>query len=168
VYVGNVSAAALDLGATGVTPQGVSQLCQAYTRTPTGEIELRWKPASGDWRWKDSTAALASADKDTRAAMLLVFGGLPAGVGLHIRFTAIYEWQPRIDRGIAPSGESLAHSRNNIAEVVTYVGDKVGWMSDAMGSFGRGIGQGLVNGVQGYFGGMPAFPITRNYQRIAM
>lgn len=167
VYVGNVGGAALDVGSV-VAPAQMAQLCQSFSRTPTGEIEVRWKPAFGDARWKDPNAAAALADKDTRSSLLLVFSGLPAGVGLHIRYTAIYEWQPKFDQGLGASTESTVSSRNTIAEVVHVVSDRVGWVNDVMGAMGQGIGKGIASSVAGLFGGIPTVSGRRAPLRLSM
>jgi hypothetical protein len=135
----------------------MTNLCNHYTRTPTSQVEVRWKPTARDQQFIDPAAPTAAQDKDGRGAILIAAAGLPAATGLYIRYTAVYEWQPLALNGLASNNESRARSSNSFNDVLDYVDRAYGWATNVADELGRNpVAANVVGTVGRYFGLMPA------------
>lgn len=100
---------------------GAAQGLPHYSRTPPTEIEIKWTPTDADQLMVDPNGAEVPQDRGRRGAITIAVGGLPANVGLTVRLTAIYEWQPSVNKGLAVPMESRARSRNTLDQVLNFV-----------------------------------------------
>lgn len=157
VLCDNTTGGLIDLGGSYSTDL-LSRTLGAYSRTPGNCVEIVWKPTMGDETWIDPGVATAAVDKDRRGAVTLAWGGLPAGVQLSIVCTAIYEWIPNPQSGLASSTESRSSSRNDMREVM-----------DALVARGtkfiRGVGAELATGA---LAGGIAYAQRTNRRQIAL
>lgn len=141
LHFGGCSGSMIDAGQV-LTPDQLSSSLEHYTRTPAGEIEIVWKPNSADQMFTDPSVANASIEKDRKSAIAFAFAGLKSAVGLNIRFTAVYEWQPAINQGLAVPNTSRSLSNNSLDQVVNAV--------QATGfKFIRGVASEATMGVAG-------------------
>lgn len=138
-----------------------------YMRTPAEEIEIVWKPNDADQLFRDPAGPTAAQDMERRAQILVAWAGLPAGVGITFRWTAVYEWQPKsanAGTGVglsvpylskSPSGSSLDDVANYLIErgfkFVRYAGREVG----------ASMASGAMRAISSTFGLIPAVPRTR-------
>nr|WRQ65078.1 hypothetical protein [Tolivirales sp.] len=133
-----------------------------YSRTPADEIEIIWKPNDADQLGRDPNLTTALQDYERRAAIVVAFAGLPATVGLTIRMTAIYEWQPMSGEGLSNPNLSKSPSRNSLDEVVNYlISQGFGFVKSAAMSMSGPMGNAILNGVTHAFGNMAAVPRSR-------
>jgi len=139
LHFGGCSGSLIDAGQT-LTVDQLAMTLEHYTRTPSGEIEVVWKPNAADQMFTDPNITNASVEKDRKSAVALAFAGLKAGVGLNIRFTAVYEWQPSVAQGVAVPNTSRAMSANSLDHVVNKA-QELGF------KFIRGMGQEMGGGM---------------------
>lgn len=123
-----------------------------YSRTPPTEIEIKWTPTDADQLMVDPTGAEVASDRGRRGAITIAAGGLPANVGLTVRLTAIYEWQPAAAKGLAVPMESRARSRNTLDQVLNFV-QKAYATAHRVG--------GAVADMSQTYGIMPAYDVRR-------
>lgn len=117
VHYGHTPAGTIDLGQT-VSADQVAQLLQHYGRTPTDTIELYWLPGIADTEFNDPTEAASAVIRDRKASLTVAAAGLPAGVGLTFHFTAVYEWTPAQNLGLANNALGKNMSRNSMDDVI--------------------------------------------------
>lgn len=157
VHFGQVSSA-VDAGSTYSIGE-FHALSPHYSRTPAQEIELVWKPNDADQLFSDPISTMTFEERARKAALLVSWAGLPDGVGLTFRLTTIYEWQPRVNRGLSNPNLSKSPSANTLDDVINFlIANGFQFVrSAAMNSAMSGsITQGIINTVSNYFGGMPA------------
>jgi hypothetical protein len=119
LFWGNTSGGYLNQGDV-VSPDGVCNGLQNYLRTPPTEVEIRWIPNDSDALLVDP-GLTSTVDQVRRGAITIAIGGLPAGTGLVVRLTAVYEWQPATTAGLAVPTHSRATSNNTLDQVLNYV-----------------------------------------------
>lgn len=117
VHYGHTTAGTIDSGQN-VTADQVAQLLQHYGRTPTDTIELYWLPGIADTEFNDPTENASAVIRDRKASLTVAAAGLPAGVGLTFHLTAIYEWTPAQNLGLANNSLGKNMSRNSMDDVI--------------------------------------------------
>ena len=117
VHYGHTTAGTIDLGQT-VSADQVAQLLQHYGRTPTDTIELYWLPGIADTEFNDPTESASAVIRDRKASLTVAAAGLPAGVGLTFHLTAIYEWTPAQNLGLANNALGKNMSKNSMDDVI--------------------------------------------------
>jgi hypothetical protein len=168
IHYGRTSASLINSGES-VVPHTVMGALPYYSRTPVTELEVLWIPNDADQLFTDPNAPEGPQDRRRHAAITIAASSLPSDVGLTFRMTAIYEWQPSNDLGLAVPANSRATSNSTLDQVVTAVqstlngaaslaGVAVGNMA---GNFARSAVGSLMGGVYGL---MPTFPTTRSNQ----
>jgi len=116
IYFGVVNARALRSGLT-QTGSALIPLCSesvSASQALMAPLEVRWSPGDFDARYSEVNNPNVSADDSDVNCLLVVAIGLPAGTGLQYRATAIMEWTPNANLGIA----------NDATEVKTSACDK--------------------------------------------
>lgn len=119
LHYGRTAGAYLDPGQV-VGPDNAAQGLPHYTRTPPAEVEINWIPTDADQLLVDPNTP-TTVDRLRRGAITIAASSLPATVGLTVRMTAIYEWQPGQGQGLAVPYESRARSRNTLDQVLNVV-----------------------------------------------
>lgn len=117
VHFGHVNAGTIDLGSV-VSPDGVAQCLQHYTRTPADTIEIVWKPNFADVEMNDPSEAASAVIRDRKSAVAVAWAGLPAATGMVFHFTAVYEWTPVSSIGIGHNALGKAISSNSLDQVI--------------------------------------------------
>lgn len=117
VHYGHTTAGTIDLGQT-VSADQVAQLLQHYGRTPTDTIELYWRPGIADTEFNDPTETASAVIRDRKSSLTVAAAGLPAAVGLTFHFTAIYEWTPAQNLGLANNSLGKNMSKNSMDDVI--------------------------------------------------
>jgi len=137
VYYGNTTGGYIQLG-NGYSPDQVATGLTHGERTPSGEIEIIWKPTDADQILRSPDTLLAVSEGDRMGALTVAFKGLPDTVGLMVRFFAVYEWQPEPAGGITQSQASRAMSRNSLDDVLNALARKgFSWMRSSALSVAR-------------------------------
>ncbi len=163
VHYGITSAGIID-NTNSIVPDGVAQSLQNYTRTPPETIELVWRPTIADTEFNDPTEAASAVIRDRKSALTVAFAGLPASVGMTFHFTALYEWTPAVNIGVAHNSSGKAESRNSLDDVLDAV-KRTGF------SYVRQLGAHAASGaisalMSGSYGLMGARPNTRNVRQL--
>lgn len=117
IHYGMTTAGLLDLGVTN-TVDGVAQTLQHFTRTPPDTIEIVWRPNIADTEFNDPSENASAVIRDRKSAITMAYAGLPAGVGVTIHLTAVYEWTPNVNVGISHNAMGKAESRNSLDDVL--------------------------------------------------
>lgn len=164
VHYGHTPAGTIDAGQS-LSADGVAQLLQNYGRTPTDTIELYWQPGIADTEFNDPTEAASSVIRDRKSALTVAYAGLPANVGLTYHLTAIYEWAPAQNLGLANNSMGKNMSRNTMDDVLDAI-KRTGF------KFVKHVGMsalnyysgGLASSVQQVFGLMPSVSRVRSRQ----
>lgn len=117
VHYGHTTAGTIDFGQS-VSADHVAQLLQHYGRTPTDTIELYWLPSIADTEFNDPTESASAVIRDRKASLTVAAAGLPAGVGLTFHLTAIYEWTPAQNLGLANNSLGKNMSKNSMDDVI--------------------------------------------------
>lgn len=120
IHYGHTPAGTIDSGQS-VTPNGVAQLLQHYSRTPADTVELIWKPNTADMQIVDPTEVASASLRDQRASITVAWAGLPVQTGLTFHFTCIYEWFPAVSIGLSSNVLGKSLSRNTLDDVVNYL-----------------------------------------------
>jgi len=120
VHFGHVPAGTLDAGQS-ITPDGMGQLLQHYSRTPADTIELIWKPSAADMLVVDPSEGAQATLRDQRGAITVAWAGLPVQVGLTFHFTAVYEWFPITNIGLSSNTLGKSPSRNTLDDIINYL-----------------------------------------------
>lgn len=162
VHFGHTTAGMLLNGDT-VSVDQVAQTLQHYTRTPADVIEIIWKPNLADAELFDPTETAVAPVRDRKSAITVAFTGLPVATGMTLHLTAVYEWTPAPNQGIAHNALGKARSRNTWDDVQDYlVEGGFTFVRHAGQALGGVVGRSLVNGVTAAFGRMAALPVARN------
>lgn len=171
VHYGHTSAGILHNGDT-VSVDQIAQTLQHYSRTPAETIELVWKPHLADGEFCDPTELPSSAVRDRKSALTVAFTGLPVATGLTFHLTAVYEWTPAPNQGVAHNALGKAVSRNTLDDVLDFIirsGFKfVRHAGNVLAAEMQGAVPGLVSGMSRTFGLMAAVPVNRNVGRRLM
>lgn len=135
--------------------QTVGQLCNIGTayvgidmpkslpkniRTPDASVDVLWRPGCDDELYKTPQDSFADdpTAKDDRGAITIVATGLPVAVGLQIRMTAVYEYQPRYNTGMTVATNARSTSNNTLNQVLNTISDqawsRIGGAAEALGS----------------------------------
>lgn len=156
VHYGHTTAGTIDAGQT-VTADQVAVLLQHYGRTPTDTIEVFWRPGIADTEFNDPTETASAPLRDRKSSITVAFAGLPAAVGLTFHFTAIYEWTPVQNLGVANNALGKNQSRNSMDDVLDVITRAGFRFVKHVGMAGMNYMAGNVaNQVQSIFGLMPA------------
>jgi len=128
VHYGHANGGLVDTGVAVVT-DNITPALAHMERTPAGKIEVMWKPGVADGFTHDPSSTVAAADRERRSALVCAWAGLPlvgaagsAGVGLTIKLTCVYEYQPVASTGITVPTTARV-SNNTLAEVMQYLRD---------------------------------------------
>lgn len=150
VHLGHTSGIHVIPGAS-VSADAVANSLPNFMRTPPTELELIWKPNDADQLFVNPNAAFDGNDRARRSALTMAFAELPAGVGLTVHMTAVYEWQPKNNQGISNPSQSRNKSNNTLDQVISYL-EKNGetWLRSAS-QMGGSIGAiaGMMGGTYG-------------------
>lgn len=80
-------------------------------RTPSGMMELKWRPTAYETTWqRPNIVAETATEWDKHTALVVSGAGLPTSTGLRVRMVAVYEWVPKPGTG---SGLTTIH-RNTV------------------------------------------------------
>lgn len=174
IHFGQVSGSTYSLGDV-FTPDGLAQALPHYTRTPAGEVEIIWKPNSGDQMFTNParTADVTFQDRDRRAAIAVAFAGLPAAVGVTVRLTCVWEWQPKIGRGMSNPTLSRSTAAATLDQVLNYLAERGFQYVRGVGfAAGEALAAGAVglfaNQAQRLLGAMPAVSVSRTLPRLEL
>lgn len=86
-------------------------------RTPVHKTEFLWYPSGADELFQDPNDNVSAQQVDRRNSLVVTWAGLAAITGLRLKLTAIYEYKPRLNTGIAmPTPEP--GSRNSMRDVL--------------------------------------------------
>lgn len=161
VHFGQASGAFAKNG-TSYTADALAAGLTHYSRTPADEIEIMWKPNDADQLVRDPNLDTAPQDFERRAAIVVAWAGLPAGVGLTIRMTAVYEWQPLSGEGLSNPNLSKSPSRNSLDEVINYlIARGFRFVKSAAMHLASPAGAAMLQNVTAAFGNMAAVPHSR-------
>ncbi len=164
IHYGHTVAGTLDSGQA-VTADGVAQLLQHYSRTPTDTIEIYWIPGISDTEFNDPTESASAVIRDRKSSITVAVAGLPAAVGLTYHLTAIYEWTPAQNIGLANNSLGKAVSRNSMDDVLDSIKRTGFQFVKHVGMAGLNyMTGGLSAQVQQMFGLMPAVGRNRSRQ----
>jgi hypothetical protein len=119
VYAGLVTAQTTALGDT-ISVNHVTPLLQSAGRMPDTEIEVLWRPDFNDQGFRDPLHDIDVNDLGSRSAIAIAFTG-GADAGVTIRMTAIYEWRPRQNKGIALPTLARSISAYSLDDVLNYI-----------------------------------------------
>lgn len=158
IYYGRTSGSLVNNGDV-IAPEVLAGSLQHFTRTPVGDVEVLWMPNDSDQQLVDPNEALSAEARARRAAITIVANGLPADVGLIIRQTAIYEWQPIQNAGVAVPNNSRARSSSTLDQVLNVVqGALKGGAALADAAFGGpgGAVRGVASFLSTMYGNMPS------------
>lgn len=120
VHYGHLASAVAAAGGV-VTPDSIAQLLPAYERTPASAVEVTWKPNTADQIFAQPSIGTDGFGNTRSATLACAWAGLPAAVGLTFHLTAVYEWQPKLNRGLSVPDLSKSDSNNDIDQVVNYL-----------------------------------------------
>lgn len=164
IFYGRTSASLIN-NSDPVVPQTVMGALPYYSRTPVNEIEVIWTPNDADQLFTDPNEAEGPQDRRRRAAITVAASSLPADVGLTFRMTAIYEWQPTNDIGIAVPANSRSTSNNTLDHVLTAVQNALNGAASMAGHAAGSFATSALGTVMGnVYGQIPSFPISRATQ----
>lgn len=128
VHYGQANGGLVNSGSPVVTDD-VAQVLQHMERTPAGKIEVLWKPGVADSFTHDPSSTGSGPDRERRSALVCAWSGLPLtggagsnGVGLTIKLTCVYEYQPIAGSGVAVPTYART-SRNSLHDVIDYLRD---------------------------------------------
>lgn len=161
VHYGHTSSGMLDNGNV-VTADSVAQTLMHYSRTPAETFEILWYPGVGDFEFNDPQEPAGTLMRDRKTSLTVAFAGLPAGAGLTIHMTAIYEWRPAIGQGIGHNALGKTRSANSFDDVMDYLlnaGET--FVRHAGNMAGSIMGAAAVSQMSRVFGLMPAQQSTR-------
>lgn len=130
VSTGNTDGALLTPGAS-VQPGTVFPVLSHTERVPDGKIELRWRPSSADQLFQSSSTMVTNPttnDTAKNAALTLFYYGLPAGVGITVEMTAVYEYIPSITLGLSVAPTSRNTSNNTLDQVINALDSTGDWV----------------------------------------
>lgn len=130
VSTGVTDGALLTPGAS-VQPGQVFPVLSYTERVPDGKIELRWRPSSGDQLFQSNSTTVTNPttnDISRNAALTLFYYGLPAGVGLTVEMTAVYEYVPSVALGLSVTPNSRNTSNNTLDQVINALDSSGDWV----------------------------------------
>lgn len=154
LHYGHTQASFVDAG-DGITVDGVAVGVQNYTRTPPEAIEVVWRPGVADQEFNDPNAPNNAIIRDRKSALTVAWAGLPAGVGMTFHLTAIYEWTPKPNVGVATNPTGKNPSRNTLDHVIDTIQDRgFKWAHQAGVTVGSMMGTALVGAMSGMYGRM--------------
>jgi hypothetical protein len=155
IHYGQTTAGLFDVG-EGVTTDNVAQALQHYTRTPADIIEMIWRPNIADTEFNDASATSSAQVRDRKSALTMAYAGLPAGVGLTLHFTAVYEWTPATGVGIGHNTMGKAVSRNTLDDVLDAIKSTgFQYIRQAAMTAGQSAMAGAMASVYGRMGAIP-------------
>jgi len=119
VTMGQCSGALLSQAITVPTSvSAIRPLCHLRTRMPADMCEVKWRPTIGDAEWKDPSSLGTTTDANHKGGLIATVSNLPAGTGVRVRFIATYEWQPKVNQGMASAFDATDHSSNTLDDVI--------------------------------------------------
>lgn len=89
-------------------------------KTPAAALEIVWRPSDNDWNWHDPDRIASGDILNRRGALVLAASGVPAGVTLTLKLTAVYEFKPKYGTGIVQATKG-ARSTNTLTEVLGFI-----------------------------------------------
>ncbi len=170
IHYGRTSATLVNPGDV-ISVDGLAGALPYYSRTPVSEIEVLWLPNDGDQLFHDPNEAITAEARRRLSSITIAASDLPSGVGLTFRMTAIYEWQPVYNTGVAVPANSRAQSNSTLDQVINVVQRA---MNGAASAAGNTVGQVLSAGARGVLAGamssmygmIPTLTTTRSPQMI--
>lgn len=125
-------------------------------RTPDIPIDVLWRPSTRDQDWQQPYQNIVLDNKSDRGSITICATGLPAGIGVQIRMTAVYEYQPRYTSGMTVSPSARAKSNNSLVQVLNSIPDHA-W--SRMGGVASMLGKAAIRSV-GQFAQSTAFSLA--------
>lgn len=170
IYYGRSSGSLVNPG-DNIAPETLAGALPHFSRTPVGDLEVVWLPNDADQQFTDPNEAISADDRRRKAAITIAAAGLPADVGLIVRQTAIYEWQPVQVAGIAVPANSRARSQSTLDQVINAVQTSLQGGAARMGAaFGSTVGMGARGAFAGLmasmYGNMPSIAGSRSSQAL--
>lgn len=112
-------------------------------RTPDQSVDVLWRPGTTDEEWVDPNRALADDPlmRNDKGAITIVGSGLPVGVGMQIRMTAVFEYQPKYNTGMTVATNARSKTNNTLTQVLNSIPD-AHW--SRMGSAAQSIGASIL------------------------
>lgn len=102
------------------------RMANMSTRLPDGTLEIRMVPNSSTEEW--SNVAAISSVTIPQPTLFWSVAGLPAGVGLRVRFVCVIEYKPAWNTGgVALNSNTRSLSNNTLGQVLTYLEKAGNW-----------------------------------------
>lgn len=137
VSYGNTTGSLFQAGQA-FSPGIIFPLLNHTERTPSGVVELKWRPGVADQQFVSAQTAVSSptsSDISRNSALTVFYQGLPAGgAGLLITKTAVYEYIPSVALGVSTTPNSRSMSANTLDQVINHLDTKGDWMKGTMKS----------------------------------
>lgn len=112
-------------------------------RTPDESVDIIWRPGTTDEDYVVPTDPYSEfpKQKSDRGSITIVASGLPAGVGLQIRMTAVFEYNPRYNTGMTVTTNARSRSNNTLNQILNTIPDNA-W--SRIGGAALTLGKGLM------------------------
>lgn len=166
VHFGHTQASLIDSTLT-YQPDQVAPLLQNFSRTPAESFEIFWKPGAADTEFNDPEEPASPLLRDRKSSITVSWAGLPVTTGLTFHFTAVYEWIPGVNRGVATNSNGKNRSANTLDQVLdTLIGRGFSFVRSAAHAAGGGLMAGGIAALSNTFGLMPAQTRARNTYRL--
>lgn len=89
-------------------------------KTPASHIEINWYPSDNDSLFHDPEEKASQEMLSRKNTIAISAQGLPAAVGMVIKFTAVYEYKPKLGTGIVQASRST-RSSNTLNDVLQFL-----------------------------------------------
>lgn len=163
LHYGHTQGSTVDVGDS-IPVDSIAPLMQHFTRTPPEIVEVLWRPGIADTEFNDPTANSNATLRDRKSSITLAWAGIPVNTGMTVHFTAVYEWVPRINTGLANNVAGKSQSRNTMDDVLdALVRSGFTFVRNAAGAAGSSMAMGALTTISNAFGLMPARPRGRSY-----
>lgn len=95
------------------------------TKTPDGVVEINWRPSDNDSLFHNPDDSASDELTARKNAIVVAATGLPPGVGLTYKLTAVYEYKPKYGTGIVQPTRTV-RSTNTLTEVLNWLNGVAG------------------------------------------
>jgi hypothetical protein len=127
VAYGTLSGAAVINGNI-TTVSSISNVLERYERTPTGSIEMMWRPSDYDQTPTAPTLQTPQPDINKRSGIGVTSIGGPLATGLVYRLVCVYEYTPALGSGITTASTSRSTSTSTLNMVLNALDGAGDWM----------------------------------------
>lgn len=131
-------------GNTTLSIAGLRQTQFHSERTPNTMMEIKWKPSQADEQFTSglspaSQTATNAYGLSSRNCITISASGLPPGVGLRVRFVAVYEYIQQPNIGIVGTAGNAPRSKNSINDVLRALDNMGNWFISTATQYGPEI-----------------------------